>query len=367
MALVLAVSVGGHAAIADTVVDPASARRITTSAPVATIAAQLDAHASQKRVGELAARLELIAHDRTLPDVGREWLIDRGLHALAKLEPTGPSRLAVTRLARRPPVVYARIDPDHGIRVKPLYDTGATARFVLRTWDRSEARRAASADLRAGRTTSVGRFAARANAAASDPVRAGVADAFESSDIAALAAQRAAVLDALARGDRVDELALILAERLADSAAFRQVFGFADEAVALAAVSGASRALDPQSALDTLMVASQRREIASAAILAIGQIARNDPIARGFLFDALNDPAVGPSAAAALANLGDAAVTADLGRRLGAAKTEQERRVLVLALKLDRSDAARAELARFAETRDGSAELRGEVRQWLER
>lgn len=363
--LALAVSVGGSAAVAASITDPAAARRVTTTPPVAAIAAELDAHAEQKRPDAIAAKLELIAHDRSLPDVAQEWLIDRALHALARLEPTLPARVTVERLTGRAPVVYAHIDPDHGDRVTPLYDAGATARFVLRTWDRRAAGRTAHAELRAGRTSAVARFAARAAAGAADPVRAGIADAFASARIADLGPQRATIVDAIGRGERVDELALILAERLADHALFRLVFGHADETVALAAIPRAANVLDPQSALEALGLASQRADIASAAVLAIGRLARNDSIARSFLLDALADPAVGPSAAAALAGLGDATVSAELGRRLAAARTEDERRVLVLALKLDHSAGARAELERFGRTGAGSTQLRREVRQWL--
>ena len=82
-----------------------------------------------------------------------------------------------------------------------------------------------------------------------DPVRAGIADAFRTAPLAQLPAQRAAISDSFARGDRVDELGLILAERLADRDLFVRVFETADEPVALAAVSSISRALDAQSAL----------------------------------------------------------------------------------------------------------------------
>jgi hypothetical protein len=177
---------------------------------VAALAAELDAHAAHERPNAIAAKLELIAHERSLPDVAQEWLIDRGLHVLARLEPTAPARATVERLARRAPVVYARVDPDHGDHVTPLFDAGATARFVLRTWDRRAAERTARAELRAGRTAVVARFASRAAAGAADPLRAGIADAFASARIADLGPQRAALVDAIGRGDRVDELALIV-------------------------------------------------------------------------------------------------------------------------------------------------------------
>ena len=272
----------------------------------------------------------------------------------------------MARLSARRPTVYTRVDPDHGERATPLYDAGATARFVLRNWDRGAAREAARADLAAGTTAAVDRYSARGRIEGADPVRAGIADAFRAAPLAQLPAQRAAISDSLARGGRVDELGLILAERLADRDLFVRVFETADEPVALDAVSSISRSLDAQSALSALVIASRREPIASAAVLEIGKLARNDGAARRFLFDSVSAPDIGPSAAAALAALHDPAVSADLGRRLATAKSEELRRLLVLALRLDASTAARAELERFAKTDAGSAQLQKEVRLWLE-
>jgi len=360
----VALGLAAGPALGARLVDPASARR-ETSAPLVTAQdAELSALAAGGRATELAARLERIAHDATLPDVAREWLLDRGLHALARTAPTPAARTSVARLARSRPVVFARIDPDHGDRATPLYDTGATARFVLREWDRAAARDTAAAALAAGRTEAVARYAA---APAGDPAADGIADAFRAAPPAALTAQRAAVADALAAGQRVDALALILAERLADPALFGLVFDYADQPVALDAIPAATRALDSASALERLAEASRRADIASAAVLAIGRLAQDDALARRFLLDAVAAPDIGPSAAAALGRLGDPAVSAELGQRLASSRDEATRRRLVLALKLDATPAARAELARFAKSDAGSASLQKEVRQWLER
>ena len=367
IALALALSLGGPVVHAARVVDPATARQAIANAAVVARDAELASLAAGNRTTELAARLEVIARDPAITDVAQEWLLDRGLHAIARMAPTSEARAAVARLSARRPTVYARVDPDHGERATPLYDAGATARFVLRNWDRAAAREAARGNLAGGTTAAVDRYAARGRIQGADPVRAGIADAFRTAPLAQLPAQRAALSDSFARGDRVDELGLILAERLADRDLFIRVFDSADEPAALAAVSGISRALDPQSALSALVVASRREPIASAAVLEIGKLARNDAAARRFLFDSVSTPDLGPSAAAALAALHDPAVSADLGRRLAGVKSEDSRRLLVLALRLDASPAARAELERFAKADAGSAQLRKEVRQWLVR
>ncbi|MGH8197813.1 MAG: hypothetical protein ACRETI_06550 [Steroidobacteraceae bacterium] len=367
IALALALCLGGQASFAARIVDPARARHAITNPAVVATQAQLTALAQDHRATELAARLDLIANDRTIPAVAQEWLLDGGLHALATIEPTPQARATVLRLAARAPIVYTRVDPDHGERVTPLYDVGATARFVLRAWERLGAQAAAQSDLAAGRISAIDRFAGRSGRSDLDPVRAGIADAFKAAPVPQIRGQRAAIAAAVGHGRRVDELALVLAERLRDPELFMLVFGHADASIALAAISSVARTLDPQTSFEVLAAASRRAEIASPAVLEIGRLARNDFLARRFLFDAIAEPDIGPSAAAALATLGDPGVTSELGRRLDAGGSEQSMRLLVLALKLDASATALESLERFAATKTGSAELRKEVRQWLER
>lgn len=352
-------------AFAARVVDPATARQEIANSIVAARDAELTVLAAGGRATELAARLELIAHDSTLTDVAQEWLLDRGLHSLARIAPTPAARATVARLASRVPVVYARIDPDHGDRATPLYDAGATARFVQRNWERIAARATAQAELAASLTQAVDRYVLHAADDDRDPVLAGIAEAFRDAPMAQLAAQRPVVSDALAQGQRVGALALILAERLADTGLFDLVFDHADEPTALAAVPAATRSLDASSALAALARATRRADVGSAAVLEIGQLARSDPAAQRFLFDALADPGVAPSAAAALGRISDPAVSAEIGQRLAEARTEGERRLLVLALRLDANPAARAELEQFAKSGAGSPKLQKEVRQWL--
>ncbi|MGH8203163.1 MAG: hypothetical protein ACREST_01050, partial [Steroidobacteraceae bacterium] len=127
-ALALTLGLAAGPALAARIVDPATARQSIQSAAVASRAAQLAALAADGRATELAAQLESIARDATLTDVAQEYLLDRGLHDLARIPPTPDARASVARLTVRAPTVLARIDPDHGDRATPLYDAGATAR-----------------------------------------------------------------------------------------------------------------------------------------------------------------------------------------------------------------------------------------------
>jgi hypothetical protein len=201
----------------------------------------------------------------------------------------------------------------------------------------------------------------------SGPQRQGIVEAIELAPLAQLSAQRNAAAAAMSSGMRVDEVALLLARRLADVELASLVIGHADARVALDALRLLPGVLDSQSAFRLLTEASRRADIASAAMLAIGPFARQDAIARSFLIERIDDPELGASAATALSSIDDPAIAAEIGRRLRTTSSDIARRHFVLALQLDGGSAARDELGRFVAARQGSAQLRSEVRQWLDR
>ncbi len=344
----------------------AAARHAIAEPRIAALETELSAAAQSGATDALARLLQNILADPQMEPTAREWLLDRGLHELAQLSPTPAARAVVEQLALRAPSVFVRADPDHGSFAVPLYDAGATAGFVIDSWQRAEARDEAGAALLAGQTSPVERFALRAGTAEPDPVRAGIVDAFAAAPVAGLASQRETIIAAIDQGRRVDELALVTGRRLGDRELLDHVIGNGVAPVALAAVREVARVLDSVAALESLSVAGRRPEIASTALLEIGTLARQGGPARDFLYRAIDDPLSGPSAAAALGALHDPAVALELGRRLRLARTEQSRRLLVLALGLDGSQSARLELQRFAETRTGSPQLQNVVREWLE-
>lgn len=353
---------------AELVINPASVRQLLQTSDVAAIDSGIAKLAADRHVSELAFRLDDIAGDRSLHPVARAWLLNRGLHELVLLAPTPEARSVVLELSHRKPEVFTKVDPDHGDRTTPLYDTGATARFVLRSWQRESARTEAREDLASGRVVAVDRFAAADNrTAAGDAIRAGIIEAYADAPLPQLLSQRDTLAAAMTSGAHVDELALVLARRLADVELATLVLGRADPSIALAAIYSLLQVFEANSALEMLVHASGRAEISSAAMLEIGLLARYDRAARTVLLESLEDPDLGPSAAAALAGIGDPAVPAEVGQRLRASRSDWSRRMYVLALKLDSSPAARQELHRFLETGRGPPQFRREVRQWLER
>jgi hypothetical protein len=348
-------------------IDVAAARRASSTPPASAAAARLSQHASRGSTDAVVAELRAILVDPTLEPAAQEWLLDAGLHALHGLPVTPAARALAEELAIRPPRVYVQVEPEHGNRAVPLYDVGAVARYAIRDWTRDEARTAAAQALARGSPAALEGWSPQDTSRRGMARRDGILDAWRSAKIKQLAGQRAAVLAAMRAGRDTDGIALELARRLHDAELYSLTVGYAEPAVALAAVTGAMRDLDAASALDVLGKAADREPIASAALLAIGRLAETDATARRLLFDRLSDPVSGESAAAALARIDDPGVTAQLAARLATAKDEPTRRRLALALRLNGGAPARDALRRIVDTKQGSAELRREVAAWLAR
>lgn len=346
------------------VVDMAGARR-AASAPAAVAAqARLRQLAARGAPDALADELRHVLADPALEPVGREWLLESGLHALRNLPATPGARALATELATRPPRIFMRVEPEHGRHAVPLYDVGAAARYALRDWTRADVRAAAARSLLLGSRDALATWRREDGRSA---IRDGVADAFLGADARALQQQRPAIVAAMQSGRDVDTLALALARRLHDAELYSLIIGHAEPATAPAAVQSAVRDLDAGSAIDVLTEAADREPIASAALLAAGRLASAEPAARDLLFGRLADPVSGESAAAALARLDDPGVAAELATRLQGTKDEPTQRRIALALKLNGSPPARDALARLVESKQASPQLRKEVAAWLAR
>ena len=184
------------------------------------------------------------------------------------------------------------------------------------------------------------------------PQRAGILEAFDTLTPSQLQVHRDAIAAALQGGQRVDEIALRTAARLRDGDLLEQVIDYAAPAIALEGIRQATQLHQDTVALEILGTAARRDEVASAALLQIGSIAARNDGARRLLLVALDDPTNSASAAAALASLHDPSVALQLGQQLSATSNDTTRRQRVLALKLDGSAEARAQLDRLPAGRE---------------
>ena len=349
------------------VVDVAAARRAMSAPSVAASATRVAQHASQGSTDAVVRELRVVLSDATLEPAAREWLLESGLHTLRRLPVTPAARGLADELSAWAPRVYARVEPEHGDQAVPLYDVGAVARYALREWVRSEARVSAAQALMTGKTDALETWLAQDESPRAMAVRDGILDAWRAAKVEQLARQRTALVAAMRAGRDADHLALELARRLRDAELYSLTIGYAEPAVALAAVQAVERELDQPTALDVLGQAADREPIASAALLAIGRLSRVDGAGQQMLLDRLSDPVSGNSAAAALARIDDPGVTARLGTRLTEARDESTRRRVALALRLNGSPAARDALGRLIESKQGSPDLRKEIAAWLPR
>ena len=362
---------GAQTALAREVIDPASLRRAVAQPEVAARGRRMDELVRLNDLPALAEELRRAIGDPQLTEVAREWLIDRALHGLAGGVPTPQARALVEKVSRREPHVYTVADPEHAREFAtgavqassavPAIDPGATARFVLRQWDRADARLRALGALRAGESWPLDSFGADAG----ESRKAGVLDAFAKLSDAQLVNLRGPLLVAIEREPAIGEVALLAGERLRDVDLMQAVIAHAHAPIALRGVQRTRAVLDASAAFGVLSDATRRDEVASAAVLELGHLASQEPRAREFLLGSFDRAALAPSAAAALAALQEPSVAVQIGERLRKTRSEPTRRMLALALQLDGGSAARTELARFAASGAGTPQLRKEVREWL--
>lgn len=307
----------------------------------------------------LARHMTEVKADSTLSDPARERLLHDGAMSAARLRPNDALESVVRQLASYESRTLIWTD-EHGYReTRPLFDFTATSRHVRRVWAEERSRAEAALAIGAGDFGIVARYA---RATASE--RAGIAAAFREAPAARLSALQAILMDAFDRGEAVDDLAVIVAARTRDTALM--------ETVVSAATPDATRR-----AIDTLLlpewsgessrlleITAARDDVGSAAVLAMGRLAVNDPGVLDFLFAALGGPS-GTSAASALARIADADIVARLSAVLRTSDDNITRRHALLGLRLADSAAASAALTAFARDPAAPPQLVKEVPPWL--
>jgi hypothetical protein len=243
-------------------------------------------------------------------------------------------------LAAQPPRVYVRHEETAADWFLPLHDLANRAAGTLQLWQADTAREAWQRQF--ARTPA----AALAALADSDDAEQRAAAA------AAVATLPAIEFDALRRAaatlDIAPDMAVAIAERSDDPAAWQRVLAAGDDQQRLQLVARAGTRLAPQAALDWLQQAMSRPALASAALLAVAELAAREPAAGAVLRDALDDPELGPSAAAGLARSAEVDRVARIEALLDADAGTLKRRHLALALRLEGSAAADAVLQRWA-------------------
>ena len=306
----------------------------------------------------LAAQIEALETNKSLNDEARITQMYDGLMTLADLPPDAAVEPLLERHAKagyRLPGF--RTDDGHRMAIT-THDTSAAAQFALDQWARERGRILAEVALRA-RT---GAFDFKA----SEATLAGYAQAFAAASDAELSVTRSGITAALADGARVEPLLLILFERLHDADLAKHLLAQGDDKLVVHMLPRIADALPAETALALFTRTTPREGLASALVAQIGRLSGKSRAAHDWLLARLGDPALGPSAAAALARTGDPVAVAALADTLhdpnaaGAARARA-----ALGLKLADTRAAQDALKQFVDDPSSPPALRTQVSGWL--
>lgn len=315
---------------------------------------------SEGQTEQLVEEIRALLRRTDLGDIARERLLSEAVLGLATVPRTPTARELIDQLVDRPVVVFVwHEEGRHAVSV-PFYDIGAAARLTRRTWLGRAAEQRAAELLAQGSD----QFLVIPDDSSAPTVIEGISAAVERSGIEELVTQREAMSVAMRADPRIGAIAAVAAQRLRDAELFRETVVHAEARVAIRTLSEARLSLDETNALSVLADAVRRPEIASTALFELGRLAETSVAARDLLIRELADGRNGGSAAAALARLHDPSLAVRLGQILTSAPEETTRRRAALALKLDGSPAARAQLE-YSVGQAPSSALEQEVTEWL--
>lgn len=311
----------------------------------------------------LVAELKQIESRPDFSTVEKERVAYDGLRYLSTLTPNAAAWDLIDDLATRIPTTYVEHDEGRG-RAVPLYDVGALARSVRRNWLTEQAKDRVLAQVITADPAVLQIYDPIPITATDDIDRGSVQRAFDEAPVHALLAYRDDIRNRLVAGQDVELLAASVARRLADKEMFIALILHGSTGVAVRMLATVTSAVPAADAFDVLSEATNRSDIASAALLAMVPLAGSMVSATDYLFSQLGDPGRGASAATALARIGDPATISRLGSMVKNGKDGTVERQAMLALRLNNSPAANQVIQDFVADPSASAQLRTEVSQW---
>jgi hypothetical protein len=266
--------------------------------------------------------------------------------------PTPDSLRLVEWLASQPDRVFTRHEETAGDWFVPLLDIAARANGTLLLWQHGSERAAWVARME---QPAAGLWAELEGVSGSAVERA--AEALFELDPAAYSALRTATrTHALPSPLRV-----AIALRSPDRESYASAWSVGDARQRLALVERAAEVLPAADALEFLQRATDDPAQASAAVIAVAALSEREQAAHAVLLQALDDPVLGPSAAAGLARGAAHGRVERITALLDADASVTKARHLALALRLDGSPAAREMLQRWARDPQVPASLRSEL------
>jgi hypothetical protein len=315
---------------------------------------------------KLVSALKGLAADEALPLPARERVLYEFAVALRPYPMTVEGRQALEYLSQYQSRVYVVDEASRGSLNLPLYRVAGAARGTLTVWARRESSDAASARIN---QEGMEFFSlSKLDSAVQRPMDViGLRDALSKVPLENLQAYQDVFRLQRPLDPAMAPVAAILAERLHDVALCVEVLQYGDTLTARRLLERIREFFTPPQAFSLLDKATKRQPLASLAISEMGKLVPEVPQALETLFNALADPALGGSAAAALAALSDPSV---IDKIEGLLETTTDKRLqarAVLTLQLDGSAPARLALDRFAASPKAPKQIRREVTKWLER
>ncbi len=336
---------------------------LASEAPAETRLQQLGDAVSNDRQAAARSWFLDISADPALTVNTREYLLYKGLLALGSLvNPDNRTTTAVQELLGYQSVSTTTLSEGNRRLTVPLHDVASAARLTLGNWRTQAARGEILSKIARGQPP-LPDWSADVNE--NRRIAAGLEQALATLSLAELRTWRMQVSSAFDDEPRLAGSVLLMARRLGDAYLYQQLAVQAPASTVIDMMRDLDRSLDSARSLAILTLVRQRDELASAAILATGRLQISDPGAKEQLFDLLDDPRHGASAASALARYGG---LPDIHRLAAIVLDESagtSRRRAILALRLNSSPAGRAELGRLAADPRLSHELRQEIAQWL--
>ena len=289
----------------------------------------------------LALMLEQIDSDENIDPAVRDHLLEAALLAMSATTPAPTARAAVSYYRNRPVSAFVRLQEERGQQVVPLYDLAAAAAMTMRIWDTAAAEDLVSTALRAAQWQPID-FLQPSQGMSLEAWQVGTRRAFESVDRRSIAATKSALLQSQSLSDEYDPLLLVAATRMGDTDLYYAIIRQGNAHYGREAIASVYRSLSSGDAVNLLINASARPELASAAILELGAHFSSENEVRHWLLSRLGDPADGASAALALARAADDEILSEIRAVILGDATELMKLRAALVLRISESAAAQS-------------------------
>lgn len=340
-ALILISLLAATAASAAPIVVENRANHVAKLELVTDYKAEIRSLADQDRSVDLLSTLEQIDGDTDFELDVRENLLEFTLLEMSRSSSTPATRAALDQYRIRPINVFVRLHEEPGQRVVPMYDLAAAATLTLRIWDAADAEAWTVAVLRDGMWRPHDYLRPRASMAVAS-WQTGMRRAFSTIDRRLVVAAKSELQQLQGQSIEFGSLLHVVANRLSDVDLYYQTIEFAGVAAARTAIETSHQSLTASDTIKLLINACERPNLASTAILELGNRYSDRNEVRAWLLSRLNNRRDGASAALALARIADGDILSSIESVILGDATELTKLRAALVLRLNESDAARA-------------------------